>query len=143
MSRQHPKNPIAAVGMVVTHGDQILLIQRGKAPRKGMWTLPGGAIELGETAKAAVRREIMEECGIDVSIQKVLDVVDIIEQDDENNVQFHYVIIEFWTTYQSGTLRAGSDAAQARWVTAAELDTYALSQDTLRLIQSVLGDNIP
>jgi len=143
MNREHPQKPVAAVGVVVTHNKKVLLVQRGKAPCKGVWTLPGGGIELGETAKEAVIREIKEECDINVSVQKVLDVVDIIEQDEANKVRFHYAIIEFWATYQSGTLQAGSDATEARWVSVAELDQYQLSEDALRLIQTVLADKIP
>lgn len=143
MSRQHPTKPVAAVGVVVTHQEKVLLVRRSQAPRKGIWTLPGGAIELGETAKEAIHREIQEECNISVQIEKVLDVVDIIERDASGQVQYHYAIIEFWATYQSGELRAASDAAEARWVTAAELDQYALSKDALRLIQSSLVRKFP
>ena len=61
MNRQHPSNPIAAVGVVVTDQDRVLLVQRGKAPRKGIWTLPGGAIELGEKSASKI---VIEPAGI-------------------------------------------------------------------------------
>ncbi len=139
MPRAYAGRPLAAVGVVVTRADAVLLICRGRPPRQGAWTLPGGAIEWGETAKQAAQREILEECHVRVRIERVLDVVDLIERDEQGDLRFHYVIVEFLARHLSGDLRAGSDSADARWVPAAELQRYALSPEVQRLIRLALG----
>jgi ADP-ribose pyrophosphatase YjhB (NUDIX family) len=143
MNRKHPDRPIAAVGAVVLNDDRVLLVKRGRPPNQGAWTLPGGGIELGETASEAVRRELLEECHININVIAVLDVVDIIRKDDTGHILFHYVILEFLAHYLSGNLRPDSDAADARWVLQNELGHYELSNDTIRLIGMAFSPKFP
>lgn len=140
MKRDYPQRPIAAVGIVVRRGDRLLLVRRGQAPSYGEWSLPGGAIELGEQASDAARREIREECGLDVAIVKVLDVVDRIVRDAAGRIRYHYVIIEFLADYHSGQLQAASDSAEARWVSAPELANYRLSPQVEALLRRGLRE---
>lgn len=134
LPRNDQKQPIAAVGVVVLKGDRVLLVQRGQAPKQGIWTLPGGAIELGETAQQAARREILEECNVHILVRQVLDVVDLIERDERGRVRYHYTVIEFLAHHLKGDLKAASDARRARWVALEELETLDLSSDVVRLI---------
>mgnify|MGYP001564167499 CR=1 FL=1 len=120
---------------MVFDGDAVLLVQRGKPPRIGAWALPGGAIELGETIQAAARREIREECGIEINLRGVVDAVDIFWRDEEQRLQYHYVIVELAADYAGGNLRAASDVMAVRWLTPVELREYDLTVDTLRVIQ--------
>jgi ADP-ribose pyrophosphatase YjhB (NUDIX family) len=140
MQRDYPERPITAVGVVVRRGDRLLHVRRGQAPSYGEWSLPGGAIELGERATDAARREIREECGLDIDIVKVLDVVDRIVRDAASRIQYHYVIIEFLADYRGGELRASSDSLEARWVSRSESEVYHLRPEAEALVRRGLAE---
>lgn len=115
-SRHRPTRPFAAVGAVVINDqDQVLLIKRGKPPRKGEWSLPGGAIEVGETIEMAVVREVKEETGLDVVVQKWLMNVDSVMRDEDGTVAYHYVLLDYLATVKGGALAPASDALDARF----------------------------
>ncbi len=133
-SREYPSRPIPGIGVIVFDGDAVLLVQRGKPPRIGAWALPGGAIELGETIQDAARREIREECGIEINLRGVVDAVDIFWRDGEQRLQYHYIIVELAADYAGGNLHAASDVMDARWLQPTELREYDLTKDTLRVI---------
>jgi len=128
-----------AVGAIVRKGDMVLLVQRGQEPAKGRWVIPGGAVELGEKVQEAVKRELREECGIEIEVGPVAAVVDRIERDAAGRVRYHYVIIDFFCDYVSGDLHPASDADQARWVKAEDLPQYDLSEKSLALLRQALG----
>ena len=114
MSREYPKRPIFGVGAIVFKGNDVLLIKRGRPPGKGDWSLPGGAVELGESAKAALVREVREETGLEVVPKKLIAVVDIIGRDGGGAVRHHYAVADYKCEVSGGTLKAGGDAAEAR-----------------------------
>ncbi len=120
-NRWYPEAPIPAVGAVVFKDGKILTIKRGQEPSKGKWSIPGGRIELGETTYEAARREVMEECSIEVEIERVLDSVDNIIRDEDGRIKYHFVIIDLLARYVSGEIEAQSDAEECRWVTPQEL----------------------
>lgn len=137
-----PQSPIAGVGAVISNAaGQVLLIRRGQPPRLGQWSIPGGKLEWGESLKEGLRREILEETGLGVDIERLIDVVDLLTRDAAGNVIGHYVLIDFKAVHVSGELRAGSDAAEARWVDPASLGEYALWDETRRVILAGLGKN--
>ncbi len=133
VSREYPGAPVVAVGAVVVHQGRALLVRRGRAPAKGAWVIPGGGVELGERVEDAVLREVREECGITVALSSLATVASRIDRDETGRVRFHYVIIDYFATYVSGELEAGSDAAGARWAPLEELPDYNLSEESLRL----------
>lgn len=135
MSREYPDRPFVGVGVVVWRGDEVLLIQRGKAPRYGSWSLPGGRQKLGETVRETALREIKEETNLDVDITSLIDVVDSLTHDDDGKVRFHYTLVDFTAEWRDGTAVAGSDAAGVRWVRADDLDRYELWTETIRIIE--------
>lgn len=135
MSREYPDRPFVGVGVVVWRGGEVLLIQRGKPPRYGSWSLPGGRQKVGETVREAALREIKEETNLDVDITHLIDVVDSLTHDDDGKVQFHYTLIDFTAEWRDGTAVAGSDAAGVRWVSTDDLDQYELWTETIRIIQ--------
>jgi 8-oxo-dGTP diphosphatase len=137
-SREYPTRPICAVGAIVRKDDALLLIRRGNPPRRGDWGIPGGAVEIGETWRDAARREVREECGIEIEVGDVVDAIDIIERDDAGRVQYHYAIVDFAATYISGELRASSDALDARWVSLSELAKFPLPDRTRAVIEKVI-----
>lgn len=119
--RIYPASPISGVGAVVYNCGKILLVKRAKEPNKGLWSIPGGGIELGETFFEAARRETREECSIEIKVVRVLDAVDNIVRDPGGRVRYHYVIIDLVAAYVGGELKAGSDAADCGWFTPEEI----------------------
>ena len=110
-------HPVPTVGVVCLRGDQVLLIKRGTAPRLGQWSLPGGRIELGETAAAAALRELAEETGVEARLLGLIDVVDgVFTSRESGEITRHYVMIDYAARWISGEPVAGDDAADARFV---------------------------
>ena len=132
--REYPLRPVVGVGVVVWHREQVLLVRRGKPPRVGHWSLPGGAQELGETIVAAARREVLEETGLVVEVGEVLAAVDMIER-EAGRVRYHYTLIDFNAEATGPELRPGGDAADARWFTPEEVAALGLWSETVRIIE--------
>ena len=136
MNREYPDYPIVGVGVVVLSSDQVLMIRRAKQPRRGQWSLPGGAQELGETVFDAAKREVLEETGLDIEILEMLDVVDSIRLDDSGKVQYHYTLIDFVALVNgSEKPNAASDASEVVWMTLEEISKLELWSETIRIIQ--------
>ena len=112
-----------------------MLIRRGKEPRKDQWSIPGGHLEWGESLHEALLREVHEETGLTVELVGLIDTVDLITEDGSGNVTRHYVLIDFAVRSIGGDLRAGSDAAEARWVPFSQIDDYPLWSETRRIIE--------
>jgi 8-oxo-dGTP diphosphatase len=129
MKREYPESPLVGVGAVIVQNHRVLLIRRGQPPLLGEWSLPGGALECGETLHAAVIREAREETGLGVETGEMLGVYERLIRDDEGRVRYHYVLIDFLCRPVSGDLKAGSDAAEVRWFTRDELPALNLAYD--------------
>jgi 8-oxo-dGTP diphosphatase len=156
--REYPVSPIVGVGAVVFDGDCVLLVRRAKAPLAGEWSLPGGAVELGETLEEAIVREVAEETGLRVVPLQVVKVFDHIERDAEGRIRFHYVLADFlcrieredWKraapvceqSDEKMTLQHGSDVSDARWVRVEGLRTmkeFPLTERALEVIATGWG----
>ncbi len=139
MRREYPDAPIAGVGAVIVRGGDepvVLLIRRGQEPLKGEWSLPGGAVELGETLEAAVRREVLEETGLVVEPAGIVQAFDRISRDAHGRVRYHYVLVDFLCRVKGGSLACASDALEARWVDPRELD--GLTPLTVEVIRKAI-----
>ena len=134
MSRDYPHRPIVGVGVVVWRDDRLLLVRRGRAPRRGQWSLPGGAQQLGETVEAACRREVAEETGLKLGRCELLTVVDLVERDPTGRVRYHYTLVDFVAEAAIGEARPGDDAEAVDWFPPAVLPGLGLWQETLRII---------
>lgn len=134
MKRDYPTRPLVAVGVVVIKGDEILLIRRNKPPNPGSWSIPGGAQELGETTIQAAIREVREETAVTIENLHFLDIIDLIDRDPEGRVKHHYTLIDYAANYHSGTLMAGDDAEQAKWVPIEQISEYSLWSETEKII---------
>jgi 8-oxo-dGTP diphosphatase len=135
-----PSTPIAGVGAVITNdAGQLVLIRRGNPPRADEWSIPGGKVEFGETVREALRREVQEETGLTIEIERLVDVVDLVTRDASGAVIRHFVLIDFKAVWISGDLTAGNDASEARWVDPAMLDQYSLWEETRRVIEAALS----
>ena len=126
MRREYPEAPIVGVAAVILHENKVLLIQRGQEPLKGEWSLPGGVLELGETLEQGVRREVLEETGLDIEPVQLVELLDRIVHDEQGAVRFHYVLADFLCRVKGGTLCCATDAAAAQWVTHAELNSHGI-----------------
>ncbi|MCQ5374537.1 MAG: NUDIX hydrolase [Candidatus Methanomethylicia archaeon] len=113
--REYPERPLVGVGVILVKDRQILLVKRGHEPNKGMWSIPGGLIKLGETAEEAAIREVREETGLEVSIGAVAGVFNVIIKDSDSKIKYHYVIIDYFGEVVGGMLRPGTDVTDARW----------------------------
>ena len=121
MKREYPEQPIISVGGIIFHDQSVLLVKRDQAPGRGQWSLPGGAVELGETLHEALRREIFEEVSIEIEIGGLVRLLDRIVYDKEERIQFHYVIADYWGWLVSGQPQAGSDISDALFM---EIDKF-------------------
>jgi 8-oxo-dGTP diphosphatase len=138
--RMFPDRPVVGVGAVVVDGDRVLLAKRGHEPLKGEWSLPGGAVEIGETLAAAIAREVLEETGLTVAVGPVIEVLDRIHATADQRIEFHYVIVDYlcWLRGPSEP-SAGSDADEVRWAGIAELSDYHLTDTATSVIQKGLA----
>jgi ADP-ribose pyrophosphatase YjhB (NUDIX family) len=139
-SREYPDAPRAGVGAVVLDEDRVLLVRRGSPPSQGKWSIPGGLIHLGERIEQAVIREVEEECGLRVRLLGLCGVIDRVtlaertEPEAPGTIRYHFVIIDYVAAPTGGILRAGSDAADARWVPIAELGRYETTDGLAAMI---------
>ncbi len=127
IEREYPKHPIVAASVLVVREREVLLVKRAFEPSYGKWSLPGGLIELGETARNAAAREVFEECGVDVAVGDLIEYVDGIVYNGER-VRFHYVILVFAGRYLSGVLRNSPENLDVRWVPLADLTDYDITR---------------
>jgi 8-oxo-dGTP diphosphatase len=137
-----PENPLqrqnwprpAASTIVFRNGD-VLIVERGKGAARGTWSLPGGHIEPGETAKAAALRELVEETGVTVDLVGLADVVDVLLRDVDDVLRAHYVLCSYYGHWKAGEPQAASDAAAARFVPVTDLGTYTMTPGTQGVIE--------
>ena len=137
-SRRHPDRPIVAVGAVILDGDRVLLVQRAHEPLKGEWSLPGGAVDVGEPLAVALAREVREETSLDVTVGPLVEVLDSVRRDADGRVEYHYVIIDYLCRVRSGAAVSGSDAADVRWVSASELERYRVNATAADVIRKAM-----
>ena len=129
-----PTSPVPAVGVVIWKRGQVLLIQRGHPPNTGIWTLPGGRQEFGETTAEAARREVAEETGLAIELLGIVDVVDLIGSASETDPGYHFTVTEWVARWVSETARAGDDAAALAWVSPDAFEDLEVSTDVRRIV---------
>ncbi len=133
--RTYPDRPWSGVGVVVWKGGDVLLIQRGKEPMRGSWSIPGGSHDLGETVREAAVREVMEETGVTIRLGPIIDVIDTVRRDGEDRIVTHFTLVDFAATWVSGEPVAGDDAMNAEWVPFDEALDRLTWSETARVIR--------
>ena len=136
-SREYPERPYLGVGAVIIDGDRVLLVKRGTAPLKGEWSLPGGVLEVGETLREGIVREVLEETGLRIEPLELAGVYDRIIPDADGKPQYHYVLVDYIGKVTGGELRAGSDVTDVRWEHEAEIVGLRLAAATEQVIREV------
>lgn len=135
----YPNHPQVAVGAIVFERDRVLLVRRGNAPAEGIWAIPGGKVELGETLQEAAEREIREETGLTIRAHDPVFTFDLVERDDNGRVRFHYVIVDLSADYISGDPIPGDDALEARWISYQEMKDLKVSNPTVYVLKKFFG----
>ncbi len=127
MKKEYPKQPIVGVGAIIIHDGKMLIVKRGSDPGKGKWSVPGGLVELGETVKEAVEREVLEECNLKVEASHLIDIVDDIIRDKNGRIKYHFIILDFFAKLRGGKLKPNSEIIEAKWVPIDEVEKYDLT----------------
>ncbi len=122
------------VGALIFRRGAILLVERGREPLKGFWSLPGGLVETGELLTQATAREVFEETGLRVKRTRMFELFERIMRDVAGRTEYHYVLADFVCTVEAGELQAGDDVSRAEWVSLKMLDQYPLTEGTLAVI---------
>jgi ADP-ribose pyrophosphatase len=116
------------VGAIIISDGQILLEKRKNEPGKGKWSIPGGKVDLGETARQTVIREVKEETGLNVERPELIDVVDNVTRDSDGKIEYHFVIIDYFVKLDGGVLKAADDADELKWVPLDDAEKYDLTK---------------
>jgi ADP-ribose pyrophosphatase YjhB (NUDIX family) len=126
---------MVGVGALIFQRDRILMAQRGKEPLKGWWSLPGGALELGELLADGIRREVREETGLEIRLLGVLEIFERIMRDAGGIPEYHYVLIDYICRVTGGELRPGDDVCAVEWVRRQDLPKLQITEGTLGVIE--------
>ena len=144
MSRnEFPDRPVPAVSALVFRDGSVLLVKRRDEPSKGLWSPPGGSIEVGETVEQAAVRETLEETGVAVRARRVVDVRDVILEDPAGRLRWHYVLFGVLCDYVSGEPFPASDAENARFLPLRELGEYEVTPTAREALERVAGMRFP
>jgi ADP-ribose pyrophosphatase YjhB (NUDIX family) len=138
MTREYPERPYVGVGAVVLQAGRVLLVRRRYAPLAGQWSLPGGAVETGETLAAALQREVREETALEIEVGPLIEVLDRITTDDLGGTRYHFVLLDYLCWCTGGCPTPSSDVTEAVFVDPRDLAPYALTEAATSVIQRAL-----
>jgi 8-oxo-dGTP diphosphatase len=130
--------PLVGVSTVVHHDGKVLLVERSKPPWQGLWSLPGGHVEWGETLREAAVREVLEETGVTVEISRLVDSIDVINRED-GSIRSHHALTVFLARLVSGVPQPGSDAAAVMWADPDRLRELRLIPGTREAVERALA----
>jgi mutator protein MutT len=135
--REYHDHPLVGVGVLIIENGKILLVKRGNEPNKGLWSIPGGLIKLGESPEEAAIRELKEETGLNAIIEKLLGVFNIIIKDNNGRIKYHYIIIDYIGKLISGELKPGDDVLDAKWFDISELKNIQISPTVIKALEKI------
>ena len=138
-TRKYPIRPHVGVGILLVRNETLLLVKRKFDPDAGYWSIPGGHLELGERTETAAEREGFEETGFKVKVSGLAGIIDKIMHDDEGNIEYHYVLINYFVEQVDGNIDKApihdSDALDAKFVDFNKLKEYNLTESLVELLK--------
>jgi 8-oxo-dGTP diphosphatase len=135
-SREYPSRPLVGAGAIVRRKGTVLLVRRKYEPNRGLWALPGGLVEVGESVQDAVVREVKEETGLGVRLEGLFDVGTDIHLDDRSKLRYHFVLIDYVATPASGRVRLNNESSEYGWFSSAEIGKLEISRGTRDVLES-------
>lgn len=139
MNRRYPERPMVGVGAAIFRAGRVLLVQRGREPAYGKWSLPGGLVEVGESLQDAVRREVLEEVGLEVVVKDMVVALDRVLFDDAGRIEYHYILLDFLCESESGEPAPATDVTDCAFVALEALNRYPLTSGTEQVIRRALS----
>jgi len=139
MDREYAGHPMVGVGGIVLNEGKVLLVRRGQQPGYGKWSIPGGMVELGETLTEAIKREVLEECGIEIELADVIAVLERVIRREDERVRYHYILIDFLGYWKGGELQPASDILEARWADPSEMENLEMTDRTKQVVFEAMG----
>lgn len=134
--------PQLGVGAIVLQQEKVLLVQRGREPGRGLWAIPGGRVAAGESLRAAAEREILEETGVHIEAGELVWHFEYLQRDEDQALQYHYVVLDFLARYLGGEAKAADDADAVAWVDLSRLDEVTLHPATAEALQTLFAERI-
>ncbi len=135
VQREYRDAPLVGVGALIWRAGQVLLVQRGREPSLGLWALPGGLVEIGETLTEALVREVAEETGLTVQPGPFIGSFEPIVRDADGRVRYHYVVLDYLAFWEAGEPHAGDDAGAVGWFAPEALDALPMSAATRAMVR--------
>jgi ADP-ribose pyrophosphatase YjhB (NUDIX family) len=133
-SRSYPTRPYLAVSAAIFRAERVLIVRRGVPPMQGIYTLPGGGVELGETLEQAVMREVREETGLAIEPLSLAGFRQVITRDAEGKIERHFVILPFAARYLAGEISLNAELAEAKWLLPAELSGLRTTEGLAEIV---------
>jgi len=130
-----PAPTVAVAGVAFDDRGRVLLVRRGRPPAIGQWTVPGGHVESGESLADACRRELREETGLEAEVGPLVEIVERMIRDEDGELRYHFVIIDFLVRVTGDDLRPADDATDARWCGPDELARLQTTEGLLPVIE--------
>ena len=132
--RTYPDRPFLAVSAAIVRDDRVLLVRRARFPAQGLFTLPGGVVEVGETLAEAVTREVREETALVVEPIGLAGLREHIQRDGENRVERHFVILAFAARWIAGAPQLNAELAEARWLKPEDIAGLATTEGLAEIV---------
>src|SRR5262245_53526528 len=137
--RAYPDRPYLAVSAAIVRDGHVLIVRRAKGAARGLYTLPGGVVESGETLEEAVRRETREETGIEIEPAGIVGHREVVMRDAEKKVERHFVILPFAARWLSGEPKLNDELSEARWLRPSELHGLKTTEGLIEIVAAAFA----
>jgi len=137
--RSYPTRPHLAVSAAIIRDGKVLIVRRARPPARGLFTLPGGGVEPGETLHEAIIREVREETALDIEPLGLAGHREVIARDRDHKVERHFVILPFAARWISGDVVLNEELAEAHWLAPAELEGLATTEGLADIVRAAFA----